>query len=270
MRSRRGSVRLMVGAGWIGARSGGWNGGGGLSFALASEVRGREDGRDGDTNQGAARVRREEVTTGSADGAGRVRLGILLSGGGRTLQNIHDCIQAGELDAEIACVISSRADVHGVERARRAGLPVHVVSRRDVADPEFHDRIERHLTRAGVGLVCMAGFCCLWRIPPAFAGRVLNIHPALLPEFGGRGCYGEKVHAAVLAAGRRRSGCTVHFCDDAYDHGPIVLQREVPVLDGDTPATLAARVFDQECIAYPEAIRMFIRGEIGAGVSRGR
>jgi len=184
------------------------------------------------------------------------RLGVLISGSGRTLQNIHDRIADGSLDAEIACVISSRADAYGVQRARDAGLPVHVVSRRHVPDPDFHDRITQHLVDAGVDLVCLAGFNTLYRIPPLLAGKVINIHPALLPEFGGRGFYGLRVHEAVLAAGRWESGCTVHFCDNEYDHGPIILQRRVPVLDGDTPESLAARVFEQECIAYPEAIRL--------------
>ncbi len=185
-----------------------------------------------------------------------VRLGVLLSGGGRTLQNIHERIANGKLDAEVVCVISSRGSVKGVARARDVGLPTHVVSRRDTPDPLFHDEIERLLTEAEVELVCMAGFACMWRIPPAFADRVINIHPALLPAFGGKGFYGCKVHEAVLAAGVDRSGCTVHHCDNEYDHGPIVLQREVPVLESDTPETLADRVFEQECIAYPEAITL--------------
>jgi len=203
------------------------------------------------------------------DRSGRpLRLGVLLSGGGRTLRNIHDHIRSGKLAAEIACVISSRADVYGVERARDAGFDVHVVSRRDTPDPDFHEHIGRHLTDADVELVCMAGFNCLWRIPDEFTGRVMNIHPALLPDFGGRGWYGAKVHAAVIAAGARTSGCTVHLCDNEYDHGPIVLQHEVPVLKSDTPETLADRVFQRECAAYPEAITMFIRGCIETGRSR--
>jgi folate-dependent phosphoribosylglycinamide formyltransferase PurN len=101
----------------------------------------------------------------------------------------------------------------------------------------------------------MAGFLSLWRIPEAFLGRVINIHPALLPEFGGREMYGRRVHEAVLAAGKTVSGCTVHYCDNEYDHGPVILQRQVPVLPTDTADDLAARVFAEECIAYPEAIR---------------
>ena len=188
-----------------------------------------------------------------------LRIGILLSGSGRTLQNLHDHIADGRLQAEIACVISSRPDAYGVERARRLNLPLYVVSRARMPDPDFHDHIAAHLLDANIGLVCMAGFCTLWRIPLEFEGRVINIHPALLPEFGGRGCYGRKVHQAVIAAGRRQSGCTVHFCDNEYDHGPIILQRRVSVLDDDTAESLAARVFQQECIAYPEAITRLAR-----------
>jgi phosphoribosylglycinamide formyltransferase 1 len=110
-------------------------------------------------------------------------------------------------------------------------------------------------------LALMAGFLSLWEIPQDWRGRVMNIHPALLPKFGGQGMHGEHVHAAVLAAGEKESGCTVHFADNTYDTGPIIVQRRVPVLPGDTPDTLAARVFEQECLAYPEAIRMYARGE---------
>lgn len=189
-------------------------------------------------------------------------LGILLSGGGRTLQNIHDRIAGGHLPARIGCVVSSRGDAFGVERARKDNLPVHVVPRKSLPDPDFHDQITRHLSDAGVELVCMAGFLNLWRIPARFQGKVINMHPALLPEFGGKGYYGLKVHAAVIAAGRRQSGCTVHFCDNRYDHGPIILQRRVPVLDDDTPESLAARVFEQECIVYPQAIKLIAEDRV--------
>jgi len=108
----------------------------------------------------------------------------------------------------------------------------------------------------------MAGFLSLWRIPAEYYGKVINIHPALLPEFGGAGMYGTRVHQAVLAAGKKVSGCTVHFCDNQYDHGPIILQHTVPVLTVDTPETLAARIFEQECVAYPEAIQLFADGRI--------
>lgn len=194
-----------------------------------------------------------------------LRLGVLLSGGGRTLLNIHDQIEEGRLHAQITCVISSRPDAQGVKRADRLGLAVHVVSHKETPTPEFHARIGRLLRDAHVDLVCLAGFCVLWQIPPDFTGKVLNVHPALLPDFGGQGFYGRKVHEAVLAAGKTISGCTVHFCDNQYDHGPILLQKEVPVLPKDTPDSLADRVFAQECIAYPEAIARFAERSCGSG-----
>lgn len=174
--------------------------------------------------------------------------------------NLHEKIKSQELDARIDVVISSRGDAVGVERARNAGLAVTVVERKALGDEEF----ERGITRAvgDVDLVCMAGFLSLWRIPERHRGRVVNIHPALLPEFGGKGMYGHRVHEAVLAAGKTESGCTVHFCDNEYDHGPIILQRRVRVLPGDTPDALADRVFEQECIAYPEAVRLFAQRRV--------
>ena len=123
----------------------------------------------------------------------------------------------------------------------------------------FHAEI---LRRRRVELACMAGFLKLWRIPADFKGRVMNIHPALLPDFGGRGFYGHRVHEAVLSSGAGESGCTVHFADNEYDHGPIILQRRVPVLAEDTPESLADRVFEQELVAYPEAIRLFAAGRL--------
>ena len=192
----------------------------------------------------------------------QIRLGVLLSGSGRTLQNICDCIAAGRLAASVEVVISSRLDAYGLKRAQNLGLATCVVDRKHNSPDEFDAAITEALIAAEVDLVCMAGFLSLWRIPPRFEDRVVNIHPALLPDFGGKGFYGHRVHEAVLAAGRKESGCTVHLCDNHYDHGPIILQRRVPVLPDDTPETLAARVFEQECIAYPEAIRLFAAGRL--------
>ncbi len=175
-----------------------------------------------------------------------VRLGVLLSGTGRTLVNLLDKIRRGALAAEVVVVVSDRAGVLGLTRAQEAGIP-HFV---DQAAPSTFDLLRRHR----VDLVCLAGYLRLLRIPHDFAGRVLNIHPALLPKFGGKGMYGHHVHAAVLAAGERESGCTVHLCDDEYDRGQIVLQQKVPVVLGDDADTLAARVFAAECEAYPRAI----------------
>jgi phosphoribosylglycinamide formyltransferase 1 len=182
-----------------------------------------------------------------------LRLGILLSGRGRTLANLLDCIEARRLDARIECVVSSSERAHGLTVAREHGVATYTVSRRH--NPDFHGSIARTLREHDVDLACMAGLTCLWRIPNDFDGRVINIHPALLPSFGGRGFYGLKVHEAVLASGVRRSGCTVHHCNNEYDQGPIIMQREVPILEGDTPTSLADRVFEQECVLYPQAIK---------------
>jgi len=189
-----------------------------------------------------------------------LRLAVLISGGGRTLLNLHHRIVDGSLRAVITSVISSRGDVAGVIRSRDAGLSTLVVERRGLSPDAFQREVTQAI--AGVDLICMAGFLSLWRIPDEFYGKVVNIHPALLPEFGGAGMYGRRVHQAVLAAGKKVSGCTVHFCDNEYDHGPIILQRSAPVVAGDTPETLAARVFEQECLAYPEAIQLFADGRI--------
>ncbi len=174
------------------------------------------------------------------------RLGVLLSGSGRTLQNLLDRERKGALAGTVVVVIADRPDTYGLTRAQAAGLPAFL--ERDATRTFALLRAHR------VDLVCLAGYLRLLKIPPDFLGRVLNIHPALLPRFGGKGFYGHHVHEAVLAAGDAESGCTVHHCTDEYDRGAIVLQRRVPVLPGDTPDTLAARVFAAECEAYPEAI----------------
>jgi phosphoribosylglycinamide formyltransferase 1 len=192
-----------------------------------------------------------------------LRLGVLVSGGGTTMQNLAAVIARGELDAEIVCCIASNAHCRGIERARNLGISVHVITRKETGSvEEFSRQIAESLRASRVDLALMAGFLSLWEIPPNLRGRVMNIHPALLPKFGGKGMHGEHVHAAVLAAGEKESGCTVHFADDSYDHGPIILQRRVPVLPDDTPETLAKRVFEQECIAYPEAVRMYGEGRL--------
>ncbi|NLE61890.1 MAG: phosphoribosylglycinamide formyltransferase [Planctomycetes bacterium] len=193
----------------------------------------------------------------------KLRLGVLISGGGRTLQNFVELIKAGQLPAEVAVVISSLPDVKGVERARAAGLPVVIVRKKDHPDEaEFSRLVVEALEAHDVQLACQAGWTCFWRIPDRWIGRVMNIHPALLPKHGGQGFYGHHVHEAVLAAGDKESGCTVHFANNEYDAGPIILQSKIPVLPSDDADTLAARVFEQETLAYPEAIRLFAEGRV--------
>ncbi len=180
------------------------------------------------------------------------RLAVLISGGGRSLLNIHDAIVAGSLRASIPLVIASR-DCPGVVRARERGLNVRVIPGRIP-----RDSLEQVLVEHRIEWVVLAGYLSYLEIPDRCRGRVVNIHPSLLPAFGGPGMYGHHVHEAVLSAGAKESGCTVHLVDDRYDEGPIVLQLRCPVLPGDTPDTLAARVFELECRAYPQALRTLV------------
>jgi phosphoribosylglycinamide formyltransferase-1 len=184
-----------------------------------------------------------------------LRLAVLLSGSGRTLDNLLDHVAAGRLPAAVETVVSSRPDVRGVRIAERAGIPVHVLPPAGRPLAEWSEAIFAACRAANADLVVMAGFLHLVRISADFAGRVINIHPSLLPAFGGRGFHGMHVHRAVLERGCTVSGCTVHLVDDEYDHGRILLQETVPVLPDDSPESLAARVFAAECQALPEAIR---------------
>jgi phosphoribosylglycinamide formyltransferase 1 len=191
------------------------------------------------------------------------RIAVLISGGGTTLRNFLEKIAAGALPVEIAIVISSNPNARGLQFAAEAGVPSVVVERRSFALQEvYSSAIFDHCRRVGVELVAMAGFLKRLTIPEDFSNRVVNIHPALIPSFCGEGFYGHRVHKAVLEYGAKLSGCTVHFADNQYDHGPVILQRAVPVLDGDTPETLAARVFEAECEAYPEALRLIAAGRV--------
>jgi len=192
-----------------------------------------------------------------------IRLGVLISGGGTTLINIIEYIKQARLNAEVAVVISSLSKAGGLAKAKNAGLGVKIVRKKDCADiDQFSKRIEAELVGADVDLVVQGGWLCLWKIPARYENRVMNIHPALLPSFGGRGMWGHHVHEAVLKAGCKISGCTVHFCTNEYDKGPIIVQRTCEARSDDTPDTLAARVFEQECLAYPQAIELFAEGRL--------
>ncbi len=189
---------------------------------------------------------------------GPIRLAALISGGGRTLINIANRIDAGKLNASVELVISSSATAAGVAKSQARGFKTIVMPRRGFpSETALHDAITKHLLENRIDLVCLCGYLRMVRVDEPFRWRVMNIHPALLPDFGGLGMYGDRVHQAVLAAGKTASGCTVHFVNEQYDRGPIILQRVVPVLPGDDAHSLAARVFEQECIAYPEAISLF-------------
>ena len=192
-----------------------------------------------------------------------LRLAVLLSGSGTTLQNLIDHIAAGKLHAIIVVVIGSRPDAYGLERAKQYGLEAICIPRRAYRHAQAYDKeLDRTLERYTPDLIVLAGYLHLFRFAPQYRGRVMNIHPALVPAFSGKGFYGLRVHQAVLEAGVKLTGCTVHFADEAYDHGPIIVQRAVPVLEHDTPHTLAQRVFVEECHAYPEAIQLFAEGRL--------
>jgi len=194
-----------------------------------------------------------------------LKLGFLASHGGSNMQAIVDACKEGRLRAEPRVVISNNSDSGAMERARREGIPACHLSSKTHPDPDALDRaILETLQRHGVELICLAGYMKKLgkRTLAAYHHRVLNIHPALLPRFGGEGFYGERVHRAVLAAGERESGPTVHLVDGQYDHGPILAQRKVPVLPDDDPESLAARVLEQEHIIYAETLQRIATGEI--------
>jgi folate-dependent phosphoribosylglycinamide formyltransferase PurN len=182
------------------------------------------------------------------------RAAVLVSGSGRTALHLHDASRAGRMPAQIAVVIAHREGIPAVARCRDAGLRVQVIPG-DQCDATS-DAVDAALRDAGAELVLLAGYLRMFRVGP-WAGRALNVHPALLPHFGGTGMHGRHVHEAVLASGARESGCTVHMVDDQYDHGRIVVQRRCPVLPGDTAPSLAARVVEQESVAYPDAVTLW-------------
>ena len=176
------------------------------------------------------------------------KLAVLLSGSGRTLDNFHENIQASTLNAEIKVVISNVKNVLGLQKAEKYGYPnFHAVG---------NEAINAILKNYDINLICLAGYLKLYEPPPQLERNVLNIHPALIPSFCGDGFYGMRVHRAVKAKGVMVSGCTVHFADNRYDEGPIVVQKCVPLEYDDTPEEIAAKVFAMECIAFPEAINL--------------
>lgn len=193
----------------------------------------------------------------------RLRVAVLLSGTGRSLENLLACRERGTLDIDIPLVVSSRGGVRGLDVARDAGIDSHVVSRRDYPTPAARSaRIAELIAGSEIDLLVLAGFLSRLDILPEWEGRMMNIHPSLLPLFGGHGYYGGRVHEAVLESGMKVTGCTVHFVNADYDAGPIILQRCLPVEETDTPETLGARVFAAECEVYPEAIRLFAAGRL--------
>lgn len=192
-----------------------------------------------------------------------IRMAVLLSGSGRTLQNFLDLSAAGALDADVVKVIGSLPDAYGLTRAEKVNVPTAVVQRKDYDSKDaFSADITKELDACNPDLVAMAGFMCFYAIPERYKLRVMNIHPALLPAFGGQGFYGERVHRAVLEHGCKVTGCTVHFADNVYDHGPIIVQKPVKIQESNDEHALADRVFEKEKEAYPEAINLFARGRL--------
>jgi phosphoribosylglycinamide formyltransferase 1 len=191
-----------------------------------------------------------------------LRVAALISGGGTNLWHLCEAIDAGRLEAEIAGVVSSRTSAPGLVRARAMGLPASGVSRLTLGGGgAFQDAIHAALDALAPDLVVQCGFLSQLELR-GYTGRVINIHPALIPAFSGHGFYGARVHQAVLDAGVKLTGVTVHFCDDEYDTGPIILQRAVPVLDDDNAETLARRVQEAEREAYPEAVQLYAEGRL--------
>ena len=190
-------------------------------------------------------------------------IAVLISGGGTTLKNLIEWQQLGELGVEFALVISSNANAKGLEFAREASIPCEVVSRKCFTDCDAHSEAVFSLCRKhNVKLVVMGGYLEFLKIPADFENRVTNIHPSLIPAFCGKGYYGERVHKAVIDKGTKLTGCTVHFVDNQFDHGPIIAQRACAVLDCDTPESIQRRVAELEFQLYPEAIDAIARGRV--------
>jgi len=203
-----------------------------------------------------------------ADSPGKLRIAVLLSGGGTSLENLFEEIEAG-LPAEIVCVLSSKKSAFGLQRAEKHGVPALAVPRREYPDVgSFNDALHDALDRHDPDLICLLGFLSPFELRGRYAGRTLNVHPALIPAFSGKGFYGRHVHEAVLEAGVKLTGATVHFASDAYDDGPILLQQTVPIEEDDTVESLAQRVQALERTLLPEAIRLIAAGRVR--IDRGR
>ena len=195
--------------------------------------------------------------------AKKLRLAVFISGTGRTLKNLIDRIHGGQLPAEIVVVVSSIANVVGLQYAEEESIPIEIVERCQYSSlGEFSEANFGVCRAARTDYAVLAGYLRRLEIPNDFENRVLNIHPSLIPSFCGKGYYGNIVHSKVLEYGVKVSGCTVHFVDQGYDSGPIILQKAVDVYEGDTPDTLNDRVFAAECQAYPDAIELLAQGRV--------
>ncbi len=192
-----------------------------------------------------------------------LRIAVLISGSGTTLRNLIDKIAAGELDAEIRLIVANTFNAPGLQYGEKGNIPIAVIDRSEFpSQDEFSEAVFQRCREARADMVVLAGFLKRVVVPEDFINRVISIHPALMPSFCGKGFYGHHIHEAVLQHGVKLSGCTIHFVDNQYDHGPVILQRTVPVLENDTPAKLAARVLEAECQAYPEALGLLAAGRV--------
>ncbi len=194
-----------------------------------------------------------------------IKIGVLASGGGTNLQSIIDACQSNYIPGKVVVVISNRKDAYALERAKNHKIDALFINRKDFAtNRDYAEKLVEELEKRKVDLVCLAGFLLLLDslLVAKYKNRLMNIHPALLPSFGGKGMYGHHVHQAVIDYGCKISGCTVHFVDEKYDHGPIILQRVVPVMDDDTLDSLADRVLKEEHKVYPEAIMLFAKNKL--------
>ena len=197
--------------------------------------------------------------------ASKIGLAVLISGGGSNLQALIDACQAPDYPAEIRLVISNVASAYGVERAKAAGIPVAVISHKDFESREaFEQAMIDEMSQYPIDLVCQAGFLRILTslFVSHWAGRLINIHPSLLPK--GKGTHGLKVHQTILDSGETESGCSIHYVTEGVDEGEVILQRSVPVLPDDTAETLAARVLEQEHIVYPDAVKLLAERSLSA------
>ncbi len=196
-------------------------------------------------------------------------IAVLISGGGTTLQNLLEWQRLGDLDVQFSVVICSHPQAKGLEFAKEAGIPVQMISRKDYADGQLHSQAVFACCREyGVQLAAMGGYLEHLLIPEEFRNRVINTHPSLIPAFCGKGFYGGRVHSAVCEMGVKLTGCTAHFVDNEYDHGPIIAQRSCLVLEHDTPESIQRRVFELECQLYPEVIDAIARGRVSVSGRR--
>ena len=200
----------------------------------------------------------------------KIKVAVLISGSGSNLQALIDACAAPDYPAEIAVVLSNRPDAFGLERAKKAGIDTRIIDHKLYGSrEEFDSALHDALIPYGVDLICLAGFMRI--LTPGFINKwenkIINTHPALLPKHGGEGMYGGHVHEAVLNAGDSESGASIHYVIPAVDQGPVILQKRVPVMTDDTPESLAARVLEQEHIAYPEAVRMISENILNSDVN---